>query len=71
MDGQPVEQSEPGFEGALLAAGLGRDLGAAGDLAAAGAALAGPEYYSVGNGGGAAGNAACADGVAGLQALGR
>ncbi len=71
MDGQPVEQGQPRFEGALLAAGLGHDFGAVSDLAAAGAAVARSKYYSVGNGGPIAGNAAGADGVAGLQALAR
>lgn len=70
MDGKSVEQGKSRFEGALLTAGLGHDFGAVSDLAAAGAAVAGSEYYSVGNGGGIAGNAASADGVAGLQALG-
>ena len=69
MDGSPVEQSPSGFEGALLAAGFGHDTGAASDLVAAGAALAGPECYSVGNGRCAASNAAGADGMASLQAL--
>ena len=42
MDGPPVEQSASGFEGALLATGFGYDIGAASDLVALGAALAGP-----------------------------
>lgn len=72
MDGQPVEQSSSGFEGALLATGFGYDIGAASDLVALGAdELAGPEYYSVGNGRRAPSNAAGADGMAGLQALAR
>ena len=71
MDGPPVEQSASGFEGPLLATGFGYDIGAASDLVALGAALAGPEYYSVGNGRRAASNAAGADGMAGLQALAR
>ena len=71
MDGSPVEQSASGFEGALLATGLGYDIGAPRDLVALGAALAGAEYYSVGNGRRAASNAAGADGMAGLQALAR
>lgn len=71
MDGPPVEQSASGFEGALLTTGFGYDLGAASDLVALGAALAGPEYYSVGNGRRAPSNAASADGMAGLQALAR
>lgn len=71
VDGPPVEQSASGCEGALLATGFGYDIGAASDLVALGAALAGPEYYSVGNGRGAPSNAAGADGMAGLQALAR
>ncbi len=71
MDGPPVEQSASGFEGALLTAGFGYDIGAARDLVALGAELAGPEYYSVGNGRRAPSNAAGADGMAGLQALAR
>ena len=71
MDRLPVEQSASGFEGALLAAGFGYDIGAASVLAALGAELVGPEYYSVGNGRRAASNAAGADGMAGLQALAR
>ena len=66
-----MEQGKSRFAGALLAAGIGHDFSAVSDLAAPGAALARSEYYSVGNGGGIAGNAAGADGVAGLQALGR
>ena len=69
MDGPPVEQSASGFEIALLAAGPGDDFGAASDLVAPGAALVGPECYSLGNGGSAASNAAGTDGMAGLQAL--
>lgn len=69
VDGKPVEQGASGFEGALLTAGPGDDFGAASDLVALGAALAGPECYSVGNGRRAASNAAGADGMAGLQAL--
>ena len=71
MDWPPVEQSASGFEGALLATSFGYDIGAASDLVAVGVALAGPEYYSVGNGRRAASNAAGADGMAGLQALAR
>ena len=71
MDGSPVEQSASGFEGALLATGIGYDIDAASDLVALGAALARPEYYSVGNGRRAPSNAAGADGMAGLQALAR
>lgn len=71
MDGQPVEQSASGFEGALLATSFGYDIGTASDLVALGFALAGPKYYSVGNGRRAASNAAGADGMAGLQALAR
>ncbi len=71
MDRQPVEQSASGFEGALLASGFGYDIGAASCLVALGAAFAGPEYYSVGNGRRAPSNAAGADGMAGLQALAR
>ena len=71
VDGQPVEQSASGFEGPLFATGFGYDIGAASDLVALGAALAGPEYDSVGNGRRAASNAAGADGMAGLQALAR
>ena len=51
-----MEQSSWGFQGSLLATG---------------AALAGRECDSVGNGGCAASNAAGADGLAGLQALAR
>ena len=69
LDGPTVEQSASGFEGALLAAGFGHDISAASDLVALGAALARAECYSVGNGRRAASNAACADGMAGLQAL--
>lgn len=69
MDRPPVEQSASGFEGPLLASGSGDDFGAPSDLVAAGAALAGPKYYSVGNGRSAASNAAGADGMASLQAL--
>jgi hypothetical protein len=69
VDGPPVAQGTSGFEGALLAAGPGDDFGAAIDLVAPGAALTGPEYYSVGNGRCAVSNAAGADGMAGLQAL--
>ena len=50
MDGKSVAQRAPRFEGALLATGAGDDFGAPGDLVAPGAALAGPECYSVGNG---------------------
>lgn len=64
-----MEQSASGFEGALFATGFGYDIGAASDLVALGAALAGPEYYSVGNGRRAASNAAGGDGMVGLQAL--
>lgn len=71
MDGPPVAQSASGFEGALLTSGPGDDFGASNDLVAAGAALAGPECYSVGNGRRAPSNAAGADGMAGLQALAR
>jgi len=71
VDRSPVEQSTSGFEGALLASGFGYDIGAASDLVALGAALVGPEYYSVGNGRRAASHAAGADGMAGLQALAR
>ena len=71
MDGPPVEQGASGFEGSLLASGFGYDISAASDLVALGAAVVGPEYYSVGNGRRAASNAAGADGMAGLQALAR
>ena len=71
MDGPPVEQSASGCKGALLATGFGYDIGAASDLVALGAAVEGPEYYSVGNGRRAPSNAAGADGMAGLQALAR
>jgi hypothetical protein len=71
VDGAPVAQSSSGFEGALLAAGPGDDFGAASDLVAPGAALTGPECYSVGNGRRAPSHAAGADGMAGLQALAR
>ena len=71
MDREPVEPSPSGLEGPLFATGFGYDLGAASDLVALGAALVGPEYYSVGNGRRAASNAAGADGMAGLQALAR
>lgn len=69
MDGPPVEQSASGFESALLATSFGYDIGAASDLVALGAALAGSEYYSVGNGRRVASNAAGTHGMAGLQAL--
>ncbi len=69
LDWQSVEQSTSGFEEPLLAVGFGDDFGATSDLVAPGAALAGPECYSVGNGRRAASNAAGADGMAGLQAL--
>jgi len=71
VDGPPVEQSASGCEGALLATGFGYDIGATSDLVALGPALAGPEYYSLGNGRRAPSNAAGADGMAGLQALAR
>jgi len=71
VDREPLEQSASGFEGPLFATGFGYDIGAASDLVALGAALAGPEYYSVGNGRRAASNAAGADGMARLQALAR
>jgi len=64
-----VGQSTSGFEKPLLTAGPGDDFGAVSDLVAPGAALAGPQCYSVGNGRRAASNAAGADGMAGLQAL--
>ena len=64
-----MEQSASGFEGALFAAGFGDDFGAVGDLATAGAAIAWAEYTSLGDRSGAVGNAASADGVAGLQTL--
>ena len=66
-----MEQSSWGFQGSLLATGPGHDFGASNDLVATGAALAGRECDSVGNGGCAASNAAGADGLAGLQALAR
>jgi len=69
MDGRALEQSKSGFEGPLLAPGPGDDFGATIDLVAPGAALAGPEYYSVGDGRCAVSNAASADGMASLQAL--
>ena len=62
-------QSTSGFQESLLTASPGDDFGAVSDLVAPGAALAGPECYSVGNGRRAASNAAGADGMAGLQAL--
>lgn len=66
-----MEQSSWGFQGSLLATSPGHDFGASNDLVATGAALAGAECDSVGNGGCAASNAAGADGLAGLQALAR
>ena len=62
-------QSTSGFEDSLLIPDAGDDFGAVSDLVAPGAALTGPECYSVGNGRRAASNAAGADGMAGLQAL--
>ena len=69
MDWRALEQSKSGFEGPLLAPGPGDDFGASSDLVAAGAALAGAECYSVGDGRCAASNAAGAHGMASLQAL--
>jgi len=71
VDREPVEPSPSGLEGPLFTTGFGYDIGAASDLVALGAALAGPEHYSVGNGRRAPSNAAGADGMAGLQALAR
>lgn len=64
-----MEQSASGFEGALLAVGFGDDFGAVGDLAAVSAAIAWYKYHSLGDGSGAASDAASAYGLAGLQTL--
>lgn len=69
MDRSTVEQSKSRLEGGLFALDSRHDFGAASDLVAAGPALAGPEYYSVGITRPAASNAAGADGMASLQAL--
>lgn len=69
VDGEAMEQSESGFENPLLATGARDDFGAASDLVAAGAELARPECYSMGNSRRAPSNAAGADGMASLQAL--
>ena len=57
------------MERALLTTSPRHGFGIASDLVTTGAALVGPEYYSLGNGCRVASNATGADGVAGLQAL--